>query len=98
MRNQCTWINCNHAYETSEAMTDNGRAWGHLCPVHKRQYDAEMQAMSVNDGMFYTVERLHDLMVNAAGGTAAWHRYLFGPFGKRDQKPVDEAEVPATPL
>lgn len=92
MHNACTWVGCNYDRQlATEAMTDNGRAWAHLCPTHKVRYDAEMKAMSINSGIDYSSARLHDLMVVSAGGSEAWRRFLFGPFGKtRDKPKVDE--------
>lgn len=102
MSNACTWIGCTSDHAT-EALTDNGRAWAHLCPKHKQSYDARMSVMTASGGMAYSPERLREITLDACGGAEAWYRYVFGPFGSKKEKPktligtTDTDEAAATP-
>ncbi len=91
MHNACTWINCDDLRnESTEAMTDGGRAWAHLCPKHKAAYDARMR---VAEDAMDRVLSMHRVIVEAAGGEEAWRRFVIGPFGKRVKPPVSEDEA-----
>lgn len=85
LKHACTWVGCKSTTDTTP-MLDAGRAWAHLCPEHKRQYDAEMKAMLVR-GILFSPDKHRQLTYQAAGGEEAWKRYVFGPFAKGRDKP-----------
>jgi hypothetical protein len=83
--NACTWVGCNVGKGT-EPLLDAGRAWAHLCHVHKLQYDAEMTALRLQGGLFSSQKEHRALTFRACGGEQAWKKYVFGPFGGAAQR------------